>query len=136
MKEIVIRAALFGNERDKERSQKSILILLNALVAINMEWLKAHPRTPGLYQSGIRYERENVEVWQAIPQLLASKRGDCEDLACYLTAELRMKGVMAKPFLKSKRVGNFTLFHVVVMLPDGRILDPSKRLGMSASAEV
>lgn len=132
MREIVIKAHLFGNQADRGRSQKTILILLNALVAINIEWLKEHPRTPPLYQSGIRYQHETVENWQAIPELLASKRGDCEDLACYLAAELRVKGIAARPFLKSKTRDGFTLFHVVVQLPNGQILDPSRRLGMGA----
>lgn len=107
--------------------------LLAALVISNMEYLKLHPRTPMLYQAGVRYVPEpiNSEEWQDIPTLLHTRRGDCEDLASWLVAEYRIRRrIHAKIHLTHRNLGGQLRYHVVVLLPGGRIEDPSARLGM------
>lgn len=85
------------------------------------------PFTP-LLRSGVRYAREAIEGgrvredWQDVRHLYASRRGDCEDLACALAAEL--PGARAVPLRST--VG----WHIVVARPDGRVIDPSRLLGM------
>ena len=49
--------------------------MLEALIMANMVYLRRHPRTPRLYQSGVRYGR--TTVWLAIPSLYAARVGDC-----------------------------------------------------------
>jgi len=132
MRNIVFQANLFATENDRLRSQKIILLLLKALVDINMDWLQRYPQTPSIYKSGVKYQREEgTEEWKSIPVLLKEKFGDCEDLGAWRAAELRVKGIDAKPYLKYHRKGNFYLYHVVVQWPDGRIEDPSRALGMT-----
>jgi len=87
---------------------------------------------PVLYRSGIRYKREapNVEQWQTAEETWRKKSGDCEDLVAYRVGELRAAGVAARPLIYVVRPG---LRHCVVVMPDGRREDPSKRLGMGGA---
>lgn len=57
---------------------------------------------------------------------------NCEDLACWRAAELRVRyGIAAIPIFTCKpRANGGYLYHITVQLPDGRIEDPSRRLGM------
>jgi len=125
--------------------RSSLLIMLDALVALNRDWLNQRARvegigaaTPNLYEQAIRYRREprdpltglRLEEWKIYPELIADGVGDCEDLAAARVAELRNRGINARPWLA--RHGR--MWHVQVRLPDGRIEDPSKRLGMNPGA--
>ena len=82
---------------------------------------------PPLYQSGIVYRREQMgaERWQGAGELLRSGMGDCEDLAAYRAAELRMEGEPATVGVIRTRRGSF---HAVVRRADGSIEDPSRIL--------
>ena len=112
--------------------------LLDVTHAINVSWLQRHPEAPRLYESGIRYRREprggidtaeNEERFLTWPSLLVARVGDCDDLAPALSAELVVcDGIPARPLAVRVRRG----YHVVVILPDGTILDPSRDLGMGA----
>lgn len=116
------------------RQNKKLLWLLEALIKCNLIYLASNPKTPLLYSSGVRYQREprSREEWQDIPTALKLTRADCEDLASWRVAELRHRGINARAHLKwfhSRKV-NLTLYHVQVKLPDGTIEDPSAKLGM------
>jgi hypothetical protein len=109
---------------------RRLRIMLDALVRLNLLELQQR-RYPDLYKSGIRYKREpkepgRFERWQTIKDLMQKGVGDCEDLAAARVAQLRMIGIRAVPWLRRK--GN--TWHVVVRYPNGRIEDPSRRLGM------
>lgn len=109
-----------------------LMPLLHALVQLDIYYLQ-FVGAPPLYRSGVRYREEppGCEDWDTIPVMLRRGWGDCEDLAAWRVAELVLRGVQARPAIrwKPRRVGG-TLFHIVVRLPDGRIEDPSRRLGM------
>lgn len=108
--------------------------LLEGVVAANYVVMEAARRLLGsqnpflpLYESGIRYEREppGEENWQFAHELLQSRAGDCEDLACYRAAELRLDGEPAiAEVVRTPRRS----FHAVVRRADGRIEDPSRIL--------
>jgi hypothetical protein len=107
--------------------------LLEALTAVNVAWLREHGETPWLYESGVRYQEEppGRDEWQDIPETLARREGDCEDLACWRLAELRVRSREdARPFVKRTVYGPRTVYHVAVRRPGGRIEDPSRVLGM------
>lgn len=113
--------------------ERELAPALIGLMACNVGLLKTFPnRWPGLYESGVRYAREEVvhgrpkEVWLSIPLLYERGFGDCEDLASARAAFLRVQGVKATPVPIRTSIG----FHIVVRWPDGRIEDPSKQLGM------
>ena len=112
--------------------------MVEALVRLNMDWLRrAGGRIPPLYNTDVVYEREGRtmegrprEVFRQIPEVLKRGVGDCEDLAAWRIAELRAMGVNAQPLITK----HGRMFHVSVRLPDGRVDDPSKRLGMEGAA--
>lgn len=116
--------------------------MLDALTAINLRYLDAHPSAPSIYSGGVRYVAElpGREQWRDLPTILASGVGDCEDLATARAAELQARGVRARavPRIVSRRpnsVGGVSeLIHIVVRHPDGRIEDPSSALGMPGPA--
>jgi hypothetical protein len=104
---------------------------------------------PPLYASGVVYREEEPdhEDWLDVPAVLRQGFADCEDLAAYRTAELRVAGVDAEPVIKwqwvprermiqqgypeAKLPGKGVwLVHCCVRWPDGRIEDPSRILGM------
>jgi hypothetical protein len=137
MPPIEMHLSLF-NESDgglsRGRSQKVILWMMEALTRANQQLLEQYgDEIPLLYAAPVRYEAEaDEEQWQDIRHILKSGSGDCEDLACWRTAELRVKaGLNAGPYIKWRRgpEGNM-IYHALTRWPDGRIEDPSLALGM------
>jgi hypothetical protein len=121
--------------RERRLGEINMRILLRALMDIDVAFLRANPSTPRLYDTALRYRVEPVgeERWRDVPTVLADGHGDCEDLACWRAAELRVKdGVRATPAYTWRREPGLRIYHVVVRLPDGSIDDPSVRLGMRA----
>jgi hypothetical protein len=102
--------------------------LLGALAAIHGRWLRAHPRFPRLYQSGVRYRPEPIdeENWLCPAEVLKQGFGDCEDLTLWRCAELLARNVAARPKCIGRRqpLGGLTQ-HVFVVLPSGETEDPS-----------
>jgi len=86
---------------------------------------------PPLYESGVRYRREprGSERWQTPSQTLARGEGDCEDLAAWRAAELRVSGEDLAARAVVVRSGPRT-WHAVVQRGDGSFEDPSAALGM------
>ena len=109
-------------------SEEEIAAALWGMLAMNLHIMNRN--WPSIYASGIRYRREppGTEVWQTAGVLLQTMLGDCEDLAAYQAAYLRVSGIDpgAKIGLKRSSVG----YHVIVLRSDGVVEDPSARLGM------
>ena len=79
-------------------SREAVLrLMMEALIAANVAFLRRHPETPRLYESGVRYEEEpgTQDDWNDIPETLSLGVGDCEDLAAWRIAELRVSGEQA-----------------------------------------
>lgn len=117
----------------EEAKDRALAGLLEALIAVNFSWLREHPSAPWLYESGVRYEEEppGRDDWQDIPETIALRVGDCEDLGCWRIAELRARQFEnAMPFVKRSTVGRRTVYHVAVRRADGTVEDPSRTLGM------
>lgn len=110
-------------------------VLLRALVALNILYLRAHPRTPLLKRSGVRYESQSAshERFKTIPQVIAANGGDCDQLVPWRVAELRMQGIRANP--EVRKMGR-NLWHVYVRMPNGRVEDISAHLGMPIPASL
>jgi hypothetical protein len=135
MPPITMCVTLFDNETEesRKRSQKSLLWLMEALVKCNELWLVTHPETPKLYEAGVKYAPEfGVENWQDVPHIIEGGEGDCEDLACWRIAELRViGGIKASPKISWREVNGSLRYHALVRWPDGRTEDPSAALGMN-----
>jgi hypothetical protein len=74
------------------------------------------------------------EHFREIPRIIENGGGDCDNVASWRVAELREKGVDAKPFItwRQRPDGGYT-YHVTVLLPDGSSEDPSLLLGMGGA---
>jgi len=109
MPNIVFRCQMFRGDWDQVWSQMRMLWLMEGLCRVNQTHLRQFDEFrarglvehgyPTVYRSGLHYETEKgTEIWPDIPSLLMGTMGkgvypgawgDCEDLACYRTAELR-----------------------------------------------
>lgn len=107
---------------------EEIECLLEGLVRQDLSQLR-RGLAPPIFSSRVRYQREapGREDWQSAVRCNKSGFGDCEDLAAWCAASYRLAGVDARAIVKEVRPG---LKHCLTLLPDGTIVDPSKRLGM------
>lgn len=87
-------------------------------------------RIPPIYSGHYRYQREppDREEWQTALQTAERRHGDCEDLCSLLLGFLWASGERGA----RARVVSVTptLRHVMVARADGRLEDPSAKLGM------
>jgi len=121
------RQVLGLNRKDSERA---LLWLLESLVQVNIIELRKN-KLPPLYKAGVRYEREiDTEIWRDVVTVYDDGFGDCEDLACWRVAELRNQGKKASARLSWRKQGDMLIYHVTVLRANGRIEDPSVKLGM------
>jgi len=125
---------------DEASRDRVLKLLLWCLIGLNIEYLRMNPNTPMLYKSGVRFirEKEGEELWPTIGEVIANGGGDCEDLAAWRVAELRVKGIPARPAWRHRLVrmpsGNeATLYHILVYIPGKGFDDPSRRLGMGTN---
>lgn len=98
----------------------------------NVVYLRNHPWTPRLIDSGVRYQQERKETWYDIPGILARGQDDCEGLASWLAAELQVLGGF-DAWPRIVQTGP-DLYHAVTRVRrPGRpnlYIDPSRILGM------
>lgn len=134
MRVVCFDTDLFEGGASRERSDKALSYYLWLLYKLNLDYLAEHTEAPGLYESGVRYRRENPampEKWQTIPLVLQRGYGDCEDLSCWLAAQMTSRGHEATPYFTFKVLpGDRRLYHIRVKDSRGKEYDPSKRLGM------
>ena len=118
----------------RDESEEYLTILLDCLTKICEAYLRRHPRTPALYESGVKYLEEppGAEDWDDIPTTIAMEVTDCETLACWRAAELRTRGGIAAEavFSREAQDNGTQLYHILVRYPDGTVEDPSRILGM------
>lgn len=129
-----IKIAIPLTARSIEEIQAAVIATMIVDLA-QIQALRREGQGFDLYRSGIRYRREqrqgafpDVERFQTIRSMLVTGWADCDDLAPALAAQRILEGrTDARPIVvESPGIG----FHVVVRYADGRIEDPSARLGM------
>lgn len=112
-----------------EDNALALQAMLEALIAINIVYLRRYKSTRKLYASGVRYAR--TQVWDSIPDLVTRRYGDCKSLSAMYVAEKRVEGKPARPvfrFASNPQTGHKD-FHILVQ--EGRHFeDPSRKLGM------
>ena len=127
-----------GTRFDVHLANRKLLWLLESLVKCNLLYLREHPETPPLYESGVVYKPEfslanparGTEEWKDISAIRRDGNGDCEDLSGWRVAELRNEGFPAKGFLKWNRHPSGTMLYHVMVLCGKTLEDPSRKLGM------
>jgi hypothetical protein len=117
------------------RSIEVYELALEGLTRVN-EWIyrKSKVKLPSIYAGGVRYQREVGEVWRHVADVLHEGWGDCEDLACALAGWLRANGDR-RARVVVKRTGP-KMTHALVRHGNGKIEDPSRKLGMGRETEV
>lgn len=138
-------SSLFNGERDAETSAKAMSHFVELLFRLDIDQMREnrHPgRTPFpfLYATKVRYHSMappcpelQGDLWLDATMLLQTLKGDCKDLSAYHAAWMNVyRGVACRPVFRRKFLERgFSLYHFVVLWPDGRIEDPSVKLGMS-----
>ena len=122
--------------------------LLSALAEANVAYLEQHPHTPKLYDSGVVYQEEppGRDEWQDIPDTIARREGDCEDLGSWRMGELwhgedpDAAWYITVDDLPDRSGRMVTTYHIMILrsrptehtrqTEDGPIEDPSRLLGM------
>lgn len=127
---------------------------LEALVQQDVRYLRSHPRTPPLYEAGVVWRMEGLnrctgrpaEHFATIPEVMEQGWGDCEDLAAWRAAELRLAGhprayafAVRSGKMRHPELGLVNLIHILTSR-DGScnpraIEDPSIVLGMPPISE-
>lgn len=134
---VTLVTGLFNGDVDRDLSHATLDVLLETLTRIDELYLAAFPKTPAVNEAGILYMEEppGQEDWQDIPTCRRMGLADCEDLACWLAAAERARGIPAQPTFTQHVIRHPDgraqhLYHIVTKLPNGRILDPSRWQGM------
>lgn len=154
MRNIVLSWDLFSPDcgaGNVQWSEHIVHRLLELMADSNAILLKCQGnKIPNIYEAGVIYQREppGQELFNGIRQVIRDRGGDCDDLAAWRVAELRVRGSADYPngepaqFMLRKfvRPGKPLLYHVLVKRaptkahPKGWIEDPSKILGMPGNA--
>lgn len=138
---IIMRTRIFTPDWSRRASEAVLDIMLDALVAVDVLWLRLNPKTPRLRESGVRYYHEGIkDEWFSIDAALHALLADCKGLAAWDVAELRTSGEdpaarTVKRFaeVKDSVLGNLLVYHVMTERGDGRIVDPSRDVGMDGA---
>ncbi len=103
--ELALSARPLPIELRVTKSEIAFVELLNWLARHNERLLLERPDLPGLYESGVVYERETTEVWCDYLSMLEQGHEDCDGLAAARAGELRARG----HFAMSPEDGGFAL---------------------------
>ncbi len=103
----------------------ALRILMAGLTEIDRLWMREHPDTVPLYESGVFYKRTNL--WESIPALYARGFGDCKSLTAAYVAQSATPAQPVYRFNPRSDKGND--YHILVQGIHG-YEDPSKVLGM------
>lgn len=119
--------------------ERELQLGLDATTAWNVGALQSQPLPP-IYSAGVRYQREPLcrtdgemhicEEWLTAHEAYRRGVADCDDLGPWLAATLRLAGdAGARAIPRRSPAG----WHIIVRHGDGRIEDPSAKLGMPTS---
>jgi hypothetical protein len=139
MRPAQFRTRIFSDLYSRAASERALDRWLESLTLQDLDYLREHPDTPRLYDSGVHYFHEGVvDEYFDIPECLNETIADCKSLAAWLSAEYRFRGVdlgarCCKKFavIEDPDAGTLLLYHIQVQRSDGSIEDPSAVLGMN-----
>jgi hypothetical protein len=91
LRHVLFDMVLFPDEAERENSQKRVLCLLEALTWCDQLFLREHPETPLIYQSGIKYKVPEQFEAEKIPEVgvvraYLAQKGAPEDVKAALEA--------------------------------------------------
>ena len=115
--------------------------MLEALAEVNRAYLRQFPRTPALYDAGVRYRPERPGTpnrWQDIPRAMALGGTHCVGLSAWRVAELRERErepALFRVHVYTEPDARSIEYHVLVIRSDGSCEDPSRKLGLRLIGE-
>ena len=114
-----------------EENTFALKVLLEALIALDVGYLRNHPNVPPLYAANIIYER--TRNWMTMDVMLQTGYGDCKSLAAALIAERIVRNrIRCTPVFRDiQRSDGMRDFHILVESSPGKYEDPSKVCGMA-----
>lgn len=120
--------AHFQDSTTRAEAETRYLIVLEKLTQIYEAYLKEHPETPPVYESGVvfrSYFADENHSFDDIPRMLARKTASADCLAAWRAAELRRKQIPATVFLQHKKRlnGGVTLIPNVLLFGDEKIIE-------------
>lgn len=125
----VILASFEGSMSNFEALRPIVASFNDSLALANLQWLKTHPETPSVYDSGIRYvEDKGQDDWCDIPEVIRRGYGDCDDINAWRLGELLFRGIECKAGVDVTRSENDVTYHTFVVYPDGSTEDPAARI--------
>lgn len=113
-----------------DAAARTLAAFVEAMVTLDLEYLRLFPSTPTIYLAGIRYE--DTPAWRDIPALLRHKTGDCKSIVAWRLAELRAKKENATLRVIYQGYDDEDHYHLCVRRASSEVEDPSVRLGMRA----
>lgn len=118
---------------DPARVARRLTAVARGLVALAVLDLRERPRRRlyALARAGeVVYRREPRprELWLCPSLVLERGEGDCEDLAAWRAAELKIGGERARVIVRMATGGDGSLYHAVVERENGRVEDPSAQI--------
>ena len=115
-------------------SPKAIEAALEGLVRLNMVLIEEGviPLFPHDAPVIYRLEPEGEEDWKHGSNAIRDGWADCEDIAAWCVAGLRISGEDIEARCAIMRTGP-TNMHCVVLMSDGKVWDPSLDLGMATN---
>lgn len=126
----------FYAQASKSSNATALRALLDCLVDLDIIYLKANPKTPGLYEARVFYHFMPTRApWDTIPTLFSRGYGDCKSLAAARIAELRCRGQVANPVFRFLKNNWGTMFHILILHSNGTWECPSRILGMQTIQE-
>jgi hypothetical protein len=106
---------------------------LEGLTGVNEILMRRDPSIPPLYESGAHWELRPKDPsdtrWRYADEVATDGWGDCQALAAYRAAELRVKGADPSAHVRVYPTGE-NKYHAVVARGNGLVEDPSVALGM------
>lgn len=88
-----IEAPFFSGAVPPEHDLALLTHLLEGVTRWDETYLRARPNTPAVYSGAVRFGLiPGIERYQVIPVILTNGYGDCDGLAAWRAAELRLMG--------------------------------------------
>lgn len=125
---------------DRRKAERRYLSHLEALVKKNVAYLRAHPKVPWVYKSGVVLRTlvlHDHHYFLSIPQALHRNSAPIDAIACWRCAELRLHGKKAQILLRrSPRAYGGVTISTHIRLPSGKIEQPEKRCARDEQSSV
>lgn len=122
---------------DARNKAETLLRLIDVLAESGYQAIREGQNIPPLYHSGIYYKTCvplnscQWDTWKDAVEVARDGHGDCKDLVAYRIAELRARGIAARPLAEiDMNSAGIPLYHFTLVRADGTKEDPSVLLGM------